>query len=80
MSALFKTTDPRIVALSTLPRFGGRITGRSTAANGRTEWQVSGLPADFLKRVVDDPGLSEIRAYIGNLEIVYGTIDRRGGR
>jgi hypothetical protein len=49
-------------------------------SDGRVEWQVGGLPADFLNRVVDDPALSEIRAFIGTLEVAHGTLDRRGRR
>jgi hypothetical protein len=78
--SVLQVSDPRIVALATLPRFGGRIVGRSVSETGRVQWQIAGLPRDFHLRVVDDPALGEIRAYIGALEVVYGTIDRRARR
>jgi hypothetical protein len=68
-------TDPKIVALCLA--IGGYLLAVKRLSNGRLEFHVAGVRADFHERVLNDEVQVSAKRFIGEMEHVMALIAQR---
>ena len=73
-------TDPKIAAAALAAK--GRLDGTDLTENGRLSFRFTGLPYDFLTRLLNDEVQVSAKSFISSMESVMGMIaeHKRGRR
>ena len=79
-AAPLTVTDPKIAAAALTA--GGRLDSTQQTATGRLSFRFTGLPSDFLTRLLNDEIHVSARSFIASMESVMGMIaeHKRGRR
>jgi hypothetical protein len=71
-AAPLTVTDPKIAAAALAAR--GRLDGTQLTENGRLSFRFTGLPSDFLTRLLNDEVVVSARSFITSMESVMNLI------
>jgi hypothetical protein len=71
-AALLTVTDPKIAAAALTA--GGRLDSTQLTETGRLSFRFTGLPSDFLTRLMNDEVQVSARSFISSMESVMNLI------